>query len=288
MFNLKRIAAGALAAVTLLTVAACGNGPDPAASGASGSGSSSSQQGRTVDEIKKDGTIRIATFGDLPPYGYVKNDGTRAGYDVALGTQIGKDLGVKVDWVQVNADGRVDSLKSDKVDLVLANFTVTDERKQVVDFADPYMKVSIGVVSPDSAKITSADQLKGKDLAVTKGTTAETYFTENYPDVNLQKFDSKTQQFQAFKDGRVAALADDNTYLYAWAKDNPGYTVGVKTLGDESTIAPAVKKGNKSLLDWTNKEIKTLTSDGFFEKAYESELAPSFTSDIKPEDVIIK
>ena len=282
MFNVKKALAGVLAGVTLISVAACGNGPDPAAGG------SSSQQGQTVEQIKKTGKIRIATFGDLPPYGYVKNDGTRAGYDVALGNQIGKDLGVKVDWVQVNADGRVDSLKSDKVDLVLANFTVTDERKQVVDFADPYMKVSIGVVSPDSAKITSADQLKGKQLAVTKGTTAETFFTEKYPDVQLQKFDSKTQQFQAFKDGRVAALADDNTYLYAWAKDNPGYTVGIKTIGDESTIAPAVKKGNKSLLEWTNKEIKTLTSDGFFKDAYQSELAPSFTSDIKPEDVIIE
>lgn len=282
MFNVKKALAGVLAGVTLISVAACGNGPDPAAGG------SSSQQGQTVEQIKKTGKIRIATFGDLPPYGYVKNDGTRAGYDVALGNQIGKDLGVKVDWVQVNADGRVDSLKSDKVDLVLANFTVTDERKQVVDFADPYMKVSIGVVSPDSAKITSADQLKGKQLAVTKGTTSEAFFTEKYPDVQLQKFDSKTQQFQAFKDGRVTALADDNTYLYAWAKDNPGYTVGIKTIGDESTIAPAVKKGNKSLLEWTNKEIKTLTSNGFFKDAYQSELAPSFTSDIKPEDVIIE
>ena len=282
MFNVKKALAGVLAGVTLISVAACGNGPDPAAGG------SSSQQGQTVEQIKKTGKIRIATFGDLPPYGYVKNDGTRAGYDVALGNQIGKDLGVKVDWVQVNADGRVDSLKSDKVDLVLANFTVTDERKQVVDFADPYMKVSIGVVSPDSTKITSADQLKGKQLAVTKGTTVEAFFTEKYPDVQLQKFDSKTQQFQAFKDGRVAALADDNTYLYAWAKDNPGYTVGIKTIGDESTIAPAVKKGNKSLLEWTNKEIKTLTSNGFFKDAYQSELAPSFTSDIKPEDVIIE
>mgnify|MGYP001779836715 FL=1 len=282
MFNVKKALAGVLAGVTLISVAACGNGPDPAAGG------SSSQQGQTVEQIKKTGKIRIATFGDLPPYGYVKNDGTRAGYDVALGNQIGKDLGVKVDWVQVNADGRVDSLKSDKVDLVLANFTVTDERKQVVDFADPYMKVSIGVVSPDSAKITSADQLTGKQRAVTKGTTAEVFFTEKYPDVQLQKFDSKTQQFQAFKDGRVAALADDNTYLYAWAKDNPGYTVGIKTIGDESTIAPAVKKGNKSLLEWTNKEIKTLTSNGFFKDAYQSELAPSFTSDIKPEDVIIE
>lgn len=277
MTTIKKILAGALAVATLASLAACGS---------SGSGSGA-QQGAGVEQIKKAGTIRIATFGDLPPYGYVKNDGTRAGYDVALGRQIAKDLGVKVTWVQVNADGRVDSLKSNKVDLVLANFTVTDERKQVVDFASPYMKVSIGVVSPTKSKITKADQLNGKELAVTKGTTAETFFTQSYPNVQLQKFDSKTQQFQAFKDGRVAALADDNTYLYAWAKDNPGFTVGIKKLGEESTIAPAVRKGNSNLLNWTNKEIKRLTAQGFFDKAYESELAPSFTSDIKPQDVII-
>ncbi|KAA8832046.1 transporter substrate-binding domain-containing protein [Bifidobacterium tissieri] len=282
MKKLKKIIAGLVASAALISLAACGS----SSSGSSDS-SASSQQGQTVEQIKKAGKIRIATFGDLPPYGYVKNDGTRAGYDVALGNKLAEDLGVKVDWVQVNADGRVDALKSDKVDLVLANFTVTDERKQVVDFASPYMKVSIGVVSPDSAKITDADLLKGKTLAVTKGTTAETYFTQNYPDVTLQKYDSKTQQFQAFKDGRVNALADDNTYLYAWAKENPGYTVGVKTLGEESTIAPAVKKGNADLLKWVNSEIKTLTDDGFFEQAYQTELAPSFTNDIKPEDVII-
>ncbi|MGO1261153.1 MAG: transporter substrate-binding domain-containing protein [Bifidobacterium mongoliense] len=278
MFTIKKAFAAALAVVTLASIAACG----------SSSSSQGGQQGDSVAQIKKSGTIRIATFGDLPPYGYVKNDGTRAGYDVALGTQIAKDLGVKIKWVQVNADGRVDSLKSNKVDMVLANFTVTDERKQVVDFASPYMKVSIGVVSPKKAVISDASQLNGKELAVTKGTTAEAFFTEKYPDASLQKFDSKTQQFQAFKDGRVAALADDNTYLYAWAKDNPSFTVGIKNIGDESTIAPGIRKGNTDLLKWTNDEINKLTADGFFDKAYETELAPSFTSDIKPDDVIIK
>lgn len=68
MFNVKKALAGVLAGVTLISVAACGNGPDPAAGG------SSSQQGQTVEQIKKTGKIRIATFGDLPPYGYVKND----------------------------------------------------------------------------------------------------------------------------------------------------------------------------------------------------------------------
>lgn len=285
MKNITKALSALVASAAVLALGACGGST---ASTGSTDSAASANNGRTTDAIKKDGTIKIATFGDLPPYGYVKNDGTRAGYDVALAEQLAKDLGVKIEWVQVNADARVDALKSDKVDLVLANFTVTDERKQVVDFASPYMKVSIGVVSPKTAEITDADQLKGKVLAVNKGTTAETYFTQNYADVQQQKFDSKTQQFQAFKDGRAAALADDNTYLYAWAKDNPEYVVGIKNLGPDQTIAPAVKKGNADLLKWVNSEIATLSGDGFFKDAYETELAPSFTSDIKAEDVIIE
>ncbi len=243
--------------------------------------------GPTVDSIKAAGTIRIAVFGDLPPYGYVKNDGTRAGLDVKLGEQLATDLGVKPDWVQVNADSRVDALNSDKVDVVLANFTVTDDRKQVVDFASPYMKVSIGVASPTDALITDPAQLAGKQLAVTKGTTAEAYFTKNHPEVNLVKFDSKTQQFQAFKDRRVAALADDNSYLFAWAKSNPGFSVGIKELGDPSFIAPAVKKGNSNLLDWLNTEITKLVDDGFLTKAYDEELKPFFSNDVSPSDILV-
>lgn len=86
----------------------------------------------------------------------------------------------------------------------MANFTVTEERKEKVDFANPYMKLSFGVVSPDSAPITSIDQLKGnkQKLIVAKGTTAETYFTKEYPDIELLKFDQYTEIFAALKDGR--------------------------------------------------------------------------------------
>lgn len=248
----------------------------------------SGNAGPTVEDIKAAGKVQIAVFGDLPPYGYVKNDGSRAGLDVLLGQKIATDLGVKPEWVQVNADSRVDALNSDKVDLVLANFTVTDERKQVVDFADPYMKVSIGVASPTGAPITDPKQLSGKQLAVTKGTTAESFFTKNFPDINLVKFDSKTQQFQAFKDGRVAALADDNSYLFAWAKSNPGFSVGIKEIGPASFIAPGIKKGDTNLLDWTNKEITGLVGSGFFEQAYNEELRPFFTDDVKSQDILIE
>lgn len=166
-------------------------------------------------------------------------------------------------------------------------FTVTPERKQVIDFTKPYMKVSVGVVSPKNKAITKASQLKGKNVIVTKGTTAENYFTSKQPDVKLLKFDSKTQQFNALKNGRGVALADDNSYLYAWSKDNPNYTVGIKSIGPKSYIAPAVKKGNKSLLDWTNKEINKLTKESFFVKDYNTQLKPYFGKEVKPSDIVL-
>lgn len=240
-----------------------------------------------VSEIKRRGYIRVAVFGDLPPYGWVNDQGKRVGYDVYLARRIAKDLNVKIRFIQVNANNRVDTLNSNKADIVLANFTVTPERKDVVDFAKPYMKVSVGVISPKNAPINSAQELKGKKLIVTKGTTAENYFAKQ-SGVNLLKFDSKTQQFNALKNGRGAALADDNSYLYAWVKKNPKYVVGIKSIGPHQYVAPAVKKGNRSLLKWTNNEITKLTKEGFFVQDYQKKLAPYFGKDIKPTDIVLR
>ena len=240
----------------------------------------------SVTAIKKRRVLRVAVFGDLPPYGWVDDHGNRLGYDVRLARQMAKDLGVKVKFIQVNANNRVDTLNSNKADIVLANFTETPERKQVVDFAKAYMKVSVGVISPKNAPITSASQLKGKNLIVNKGTTAENYFTKK-GGVDLLKFDSKTQQFNAFKNKRAAALADDNSYLYAWVKKNPNYTVGIKNIGPNQFISPAVKKGNKSLLNWTNKEITKLANKKFFTTDYNKELKPYFGKEVKPSDIVL-
>lgn len=247
---------------------------------------SSNVNDSSVSAIKKRGTLRVAVFGDLPPYGWVDDNGNRVGYDVRLARQMAKDMGVKVKFTQVNANNRVDTLNSNKADIVLANFTETPERKQVVDFAKPYMKVSVGVISPKSAPITSAKQLKGKNLIVNKGTTAENYFTKK-GGVDLLKFDSKTQQFNAFKNKRAAGLADDNSYLYAWVKKNPNYTVGIKNIGPNQFIAPAVKQGNKSLLNWTNKEITRLADKKFFTDDYNKELKPYFGKEVKPSDIVL-
>ena len=155
--------------------------PSDEGSTGSDSSSSSSATARTLDEIKKSGKLKVAVFSDKAPFGYVDKDGNYAGYDVYFAERLGKDLGVDVEYTSVDAAARVDVLTSNKVDITLANFTVTDERKEKVDFAKPYMKVALGVPFPENAEITDVDQLKGKTLIVTKGTTAETFFEKTTP-----------------------------------------------------------------------------------------------------------
>ena len=284
------IAAGA-ALVMAASMAACGPSagtPSEAKSSDTGTSSSANAKARSLDEIKKSGKIKIAVFSDKAPFGYVDKDGKYQGYDVYFAEQLAKDLGVEPEYTSVDPAARVDVLTSNKVDLVLANFTVTDERKEKVDFAKPYMKVALGVVSPENAEITDVSQLKGKTLIIAKGTTAESYFEKNEPDVKLQKYDQYADAYNALLDGRGDAFSTDNTEVLAWAKSNKGFKVGITKLGDEDTIAPAVQKGNKELLNWLNDEIVKLGKENFFHKDYEETLKPVYGSDVDPDDIVVE
>ena len=242
---------------------------------------------RSVDQIKKSGEVIIGVFSDKAPFGYVDSIGKYQGYDVYFAERIAKDLGVKAKYVSLDPANRVEYLKTGKVDIVLANFTVTKERAEAVDFALPYMKVALGVVSKDGA-ITSTDQLAGKTLIVAKGTTAETYFAKNHPNVKLLKFDQYTETYNALLDGRGDAFSTDNTEVLAWAKQNPSFAVGIPSLGDLDTIAPAVQKGNTSLLNWLNDEIKVLGKEKFFHADYDATLKAVYGTSVDPESLVVE
>ena len=268
------IAAGA-ALVMAASMAACGPSagtPSEAKSSDTGTSSSANAKARSLDEIKKSGKIKIAVFSDKAPFGYVDKDGKYQGYDVYFAEQLAKDLGVEPEYTSVDPAARVDVLTSNKVDLVLANFTVTDERKEKVDFAKPYMKVALGVVSPESAQITDVSQLDGKTLIIAKGTTAETWFEKNAPNVKLQKYDQYADAYNALLDGRGDAFSTDNTEVLAWAK----------------SIAPAVQKGNTELLNFVNDEIVKLGKDNFFHKDYQETLEPVYGNEVNPDDIVVE
>ena len=273
----KKIAALFAAAAAALSLAAC----------ASNDGTSNAGF-RTVDEIKKSGEITIGVFSDKNPFGYVDNNGEYQGYDVYYAKRIAQDLGVELKLVPVEAASRVEFLETGKVDIILANFTVTEERAQKVDFALPYMKVALGVVSPESAPINDVSELNGKTLIVVKGTTAETYFTENCPEVKLQKYDEYNEAYSALQDGRGDAFSTDNTEVLAWAMANPGFTVGVESLGSLDAIAGAVTKGNTTLLNWMNDEIKALADEQFFHADYDATLAAVYGTSVDKDNLVVE
>ena len=249
------------------------------------------QSGRSLQEIRDSGTIKIGVFSDKNPFGYVDANGEVQGYDVYFADRIGQDLlgsEEAVEYVFVEAANRVEYLQSGKVDIILANFTVTEERAEKVDFALPYMKVALGVVSPEEALITDVAQLEGKTLIVVKGTTAESYFGENHPEINLLKFDEYQEAYDALLDGRGDAFSTDNTEVLAWALLNPGFGVGVESVGSLDTIAPAVQKGNTELLNWLNEEIKALAEEQFFHKAFEETLAPVYGEAVDADNLVVE
>ncbi|EPV9360487.1 cysteine ABC transporter substrate-binding protein [Campylobacter upsaliensis] len=252
----------------------------------------SSESGvNSIERIKNAGVVKIGVFGDKPPFGYVDEKGANQGYDIILAKRIAKELlgdENKVEFVLVEAANRVEFLKSNKVDIILANFTQTPERAEQVDFALPYMKVALGVAVPKNSEIKSVEDLKDKTLILNKGTTADAYFTKNHADIKTLKFDQNTETFAALMDKRGDALAHDNTLLFAWVKERPDYQVVIKELGNQDVIAPAVKKGDKELKEFIDNLIISLAAEQFFHKAYDESLKAHFGADIKADDVVIE
>lgn len=242
---------------------------------------------RTLDQIKKSGSIKIGVFSDKNPFGYVDENGKYQGYDVYFARRIAEDLGVEAEFVSTEAANRVEALQTGKVDIILANFTVTEERAQQVDFALPYMNVALGVVSPSYKVITELSQIGTDDaVIVISGTTAEIYLEENNPEITLKKYDTYSDAKTAFENGQGVAWANDNTEVIAYANTVGGYTVGIPKLGSDDTIAPAVTKGNETLLTWINDEIKALADEQFFHKDYEETLVDTYGKDYEEELVV--
>lgn len=295
MKKLHKLSGLSLAGVLAVSLAACGASASTSETTAAPSESSAAAEStqeestvyRTLDQIKESGTINIGVFSDKNPFGYVDENGEYQGYDVYFADRIGEDLGVEINYVSTEAANRVEYLETGKVDIVLANFTVTAERAEKVDFALPYMNVALGVVSPESKVISDLSQLGAEDeVIVISGTTAEDYLIKNNPEIKLQKYDTYANAKNALENGNAAAWANDNTEVIAYALQNPGYTVGIPSLGSQDTIAPAVSKGNESLLNWINDEIKALAAENFFHKDYEATLVDTYGLDYEESLVV--
>ncbi|UVL40716.1 transporter substrate-binding domain-containing protein [Pseudomonas sp. B21-040] len=247
--------------------------------------------GSYLEKIKARDKLIVGVFTDKPPFGFVNEAGRYVGFDTDIGRQFAKDLlgdENKVEFVAVEPASRIPFLQSDKVDLILANMTVTPERKEAVEFTNPNLKVAVQALVPQASTVKNLDDLATRTTIVTTGTTADIWLTKNHPDWKLLKFEKNSESLQALANGRGDAYAQDNLVLFSWAKQNPGYRVLTQTLGAEAPIAPAVKKGNIELRDWVNTELVKLGEEKYLLKLYDQYVRKELSDDTKPESVIVE
>ncbi len=245
-----------------------------------------SAEARTLKEIRESGFIRICTrTPESSPLGIIDANGIWRGYDQELANRLAADLGVRLESVHVAPSARIAVLDNDEVDIMLDYLTQTRERDIAVDFAAPYMKVFLGVVSPKSAPLTSEDELIGKRLVVVKGTTAFKYLQEHYlHKVEIIEAATFPEAFEILARGEANGLADGNIVLIPWAHEHPDFVAGITKFGRMEVIAPAVRKGNVSLLLWLNDEIIALGKERFFSRIFETTLRKKFGEEARVED----
>lgn len=231
-----------------------------------------------LEEIKNRGILRVATDPNTAPFTYTDQSGQLQGFEVELAKALSVALfgSEKLELIKVDINDRSSVLMEGKVDITLAVFTKTKLREKAVDFAEPYIKTTTGVLSSNDKPIKSLDELKGQTVITMCGSTGEEFFKKNHPQIKTSCYPDWPEMNQAFTRGEGVGLVNDNILLLSAAAKNKKLVVGIEALGKKDYIAPAIKKGEAEWLAWVNEEIKAMKKDGRLETIYQKTLSEIF------------
>ena len=232
-----------------------------------GCGSSSANSTSQTNGKKKYVIAPEATF---PPFEFQK-DGKYIVIDIDLLNAIAEEENFDLELKPMNFKGIIPALTSNQVDGAISGMTITDERKKVLDFSDKYYDSGLGlVVKEDNTAIKSMNDLKGKTIAVKKGTSGAEFAEKNKDkySLNIKYFDDTPSVFQEIKNGNAVADFEDYPVIAYSISVNPNQ--GLKIVGEKLTSEPygfAVDTGkNKELLDKFNEGLKKLKANGEYDK----------------------
>ena len=269
MNNLKK-SLMLLLSLLVLALAAAGCGGAPAKSDAKPEAKSAAVS--RIDQIKKNGKLILAT-GNYRPFEYHDEKTNKIiGYDIDVAEAIAKKIGVPLEVTEMQFTGLIPSLQNGQADLVIAAMYITPQRKEVVDFADPYMDTGMVVaVRKDDTAIKGPNDLNGKVVGVKTGATSEKVaqdMNEKGAKITIKSYKETVDYLLDLQNGRLDAAINDLLNQLEYNKANPT----VKIVGDPFTKAQlgiAVKKGDKELLDLVNTVLKELKQNGEAEKMYQ-------------------
>ena len=229
-----------------------------------------------LDDIKKAGVLRVAAFDANPPFGFVDGKTRKiTGLDVDYAQAFAKKLGVRLEIVPTNPANRIPLLTANKVDLVFANFTITEERAKVVNFSIPYFASGTQFIAKKGT-LTVPEQLAGLRIGVDKGTTNEIQLREKYPTATLVAYDDTPFAFTALRNRQVQAISQDGPKLIgllANVPDRAKYEIPPFAISQDY-IGVGVPKDEAALTDYVNATLRELEASGQAQKIYDAWFGP--------------
>jgi len=230
--------------------------------------------GSTMERLAEAGTMTVGTKFDQPLFGLQGPDGTPVGFDIEIAKIIAGELGIApddIEWTETVSANRESFIEEERVDIVVATYTINDTRKEVVDFAGPYYLAGQSLmVRADDDSISGPDDLAGKTVCSAEGSTPAGNIEENYPEAELVLFGQYTDCLDPLRDGRVDAVTTDNVILAGYVADSPDDFV---IAGDQFTEEPygiGLKKDDEEFRTWVNDVLEEAYEDGRWTDAWES------------------
>jgi len=267
--RITRLAATFGALTMALAVAACGG--DDAGSSSSGS--------KGIVGKAESGKLVIGVKADQPGLG-LQTGSTYSGFDIEIAKILAKGLGVDasgIEWKTTVSSNREPYIQQGQVDLVVATYTINDDRKKVVNFGGPYYIAGQDLLVPTASTITGPEQLAGKKVCSVSGSTPAKRIQTDYKDAKLQQFDSYSKCVTALAGGQVDAVTTDDIILAGYAAQEQ-YAGKFKVVGKPFSTEPygiGLKKDDTAGCNKINDILKTAATDGSYKKAWDDTLGKS-------------
>lgn len=215
----------------------------------------------TLDAVIKKGTITVGTSLGTPPFGLTNQDMEPDGFDVGLAKLIARDLGVKLNVVDIVAANRIPSLTSGKTDIVISSFSITAERAKAIAFTNPVFVDQQVFLGKKDLTVEKLTDLKGKTIGVTRSTTNDIAVTKRAPEgVKIQRYDDDASTNQALLAGQVDGIVTSGGLAVAISKRSPD--VEVKFVVSQAPMGIGLRRGDPDLLHWLNTDIFMLWTNG--------------------------
>ena len=246
--------------VAALALTACGGSSSSTASSVASSAAASSAAAAELTTVEA-GKLTMATNAAFPPYEMPTDAGDFEGIDVETAQAIADKLGLELQIDDMDFDAALLSVQQGKADIVMAGVTVTDERKNVMDFSDSYATGIQSIIVPEGSDIASPDDLAGKKIGTQRGTTGYIYCSDDFGDDAVVAYDDGLTAVQALNNGQVDAVVIDNAPAQEFVAANPGLVI-LDTSYAEEDYAIGMAKGNTALEDAVNAALEELKADG--------------------------